>query len=127
LVTSTDACIFETINGSDEHIIKEIMEERKNRPVIVYCTDTFKDLIDEKRIKFVEMNDTNASSSKALRSELDKYEYRETIQINTKAEFLFPLIIATSAYGMVGFDYRSPQYGITLIILKSFAHEIAAR
>jgi hypothetical protein len=56
----------------------------------------------------LDMNDENAQASKALRAELDKSEYSEVVQINDKAEVLFPLIVLTSCYGMVGYDYRSP-------------------
>ena len=55
------------------------MDERKTVPVIVYCLDTFKDLLLGASISFLEMNDENAYASKDLRAELDKFEYKTFI------------------------------------------------
>ena len=79
LVTSTTKCIFDIRDATDDNMVAYIMNERKTMPVIVYCSDTFKELFLNASISFLEMNDTNAYTSKDLRAELDKSEHKEFV------------------------------------------------
>ena len=50
-----------------------------------------------------------------------KDEFLRTLD-NTGLGGKHELIIASSLFGMRGFDYRSPRKGITLIIAASFSN-----
>ena len=86
-----------------------VAEQSINNPVLLSCTVALKDHLKEAGLDFFDMNPT-AVVDDAFFASLDK-------RVSTAG--LYPVIVATTSFGMRGFDYRSSK-GITEIIAKSF-------
>ena len=98
--------------GPDAELIPYILGILKEQAVLLYCSLEFLELLKDSNVPFFHMKDGERIDDTFLRT-LD----------NCAIDGAHTLIVATSSFGMRGFDYRAKTKGITLIIAAPFAHE----
>jgi hypothetical protein len=98
--------------GPDAELIPYIKGRLDEQAVLLYCSLEFLEFLKGSNIPFFHMKDGEIIDDKFLRA-LD----------NRAADGAHTLIVATSSFGMRGFDYRARTKGITLVVAASFAHE----
>lgn len=97
----------------DNELIPLIKNELKEYAVVLYCLPLFLELLIAANIPFIHMKDGDDTINDEFLRTLDNRGHID--------DGNHTLIVATSSFGMRGFDYRS-QKGITLIIAASFAN-----
>lgn len=101
-----------SVGACSQELLSFISKERLVRALLLYCSKEFEEFLVHNQISFLSMKDGHDISDVFLRA-LDK----RNDQDRTHA-----LIVASSSFGMRGFDYRAPDKGITLVIASSFDH-----
>lgn len=104
------------VGPCSQELVSFIIDEIKDHAVLLYCIGEFEKLLVEKKIPFVSLKDGDEINDEFLRS-LDQRSGQEGNHA---------LLVASSSFGMRGFDYRAPQKGITLVIAASFANTRSA-
>ena len=80
--------------------------------MLLYCNKSLADKLKELKEDFLWMDPSTKIDDEYLR-------HLDTINPLTGK---YPLIVATSDFGMRGFDYRAPKNGICLILAASFSN-----
>ena len=96
----------------NEDFIAHLIKTLEDRPGILYCSETFKDLLLSKSVSFIQV-DNGLDFSDEVLLRLDQRTQRS----------LFNLIVSTSTFGMRGIDYRAEKIGANIFIAASFANK----
>lgn len=89
-----------TLDLEGMNLINFIVEQSVSKPVLVYCTPTFKE-------------ELKSVASVLLAEETSNEQLRA---LDIKNQDHYPIIAATTVNTMRGIDYRAPTTGIILIV-----------
>ena len=75
----------------------------------------------EKGLNFFHMDPSTPGIETICSESFDKST--KPVELNGKQVNMFPFIVATSEFAMRSWDYRADQVGLSLFVLKPFAHD----
>jgi hypothetical protein len=113
LTSSVDVSCIQTLPfAPDAELIQHILKVLQDYAVLLYCSLEFQQFLKDANVSYILIQDGEDINDEFLR----------TLDNRSGPDGFHTLIVTSSSFGMRGFDYRSPNKGITLIIAASFEH-----